>query len=270
MPEPLVDIQNSRDERNIPIDRVGIKKVLYPITLRTRDNGPLSTVGEFTLTVDLPRHFKGTHMSRFVEVLAGHSHDLSPAEAPEILAKLRKKLDAETAHIECTFTLFLEKAAPVTKKTAMMGYKCGFRASSGPPDLMALDLIVPVTTLCPCSKEISAYGAHNQRGYVTVRVTPDLSLDTLWLEDIIDMIERVGSAPLYPLLKRPDEKFVTELAYDNPRFVEDMVRETAILFNQERRITKYRIEVENHESIHDHNAYAMIERDKNSTPTTYP
>lgn len=262
MSENLVDIQNSFDERNIPIDKVGVKKVMYPISLRTRDNGPQSSVGEFTLTVDLPRQFKGTHMSRFVEILAAHTHDLSPAAASDILSQLREKLQAETAHIECTFTLFREKSAPVTGKTAMMGYKCGFAASGGKTNSIALDLVVPVTTLCPCSKEISAYGAHNQRGYVSVRVFPDLTLDTLWLEDIIDLIEGVGSAPLYPLLKRPDEKFVTEQAYDNPRFVEDMVRETALAFDVDPRITHYRIEVENHESIHDHNAYAMIERSK--------
>jgi GTP cyclohydrolase I len=186
---------------------------------------------------------------------------LGPETIPVILAKLREKLNAETAHLEVRFTFFREKAAPVTGKVGMMGYECGFLAAGGASTEFTLEITVPVTTLCPCSKEISDRGAHNQRGYVMVKVKPNAG-SVLWLEDLIDIIEAAGSAQLYPVLKRPDEKFVTEQAYDNPRFVEDMVREVAIAFNADDRISSYEIEVENHESIHDHNAYATIARTK--------
>jgi GTP cyclohydrolase I len=258
----LVDIQNSPDERNIAIDKVGVRKVKYPMHVKVKDNGTVPTVGTFSLTVDLPKHYKGTHMSRFLEVLAEHNRDISAETIPCILKRLRERLDAENAQLEVHFTYFREKAAPVTAKVGMMGYECGFRATGGASDCFQIELIVPVTTLCPCSREISAYGAHNQRGYVTVKVKPQ-GTEILWLEDLIDLIEAAGSAPLYPLLKRPDEKFVTEQAYDNPRFVEDMVREVALAFDREPRIASYEIEVENHESIHDHNAYAYLSRNKN-------
>ncbi len=256
---PLVDIQSSQDERNIAIDKVGVKKVKYPIQVRERDNGPQHSVGTFTLTVDLPKEFKGTHMSRFLEVLAEHNNDVSVETIPDILTKLRDRLHADTAHLEVDFTLFRGKAAPVTKKVGMMGYEVGFIAAGGKLNEFWLRLVVPITTLCPCSKEISSFGAHNQRGYVSVKVKPQ---GKLWLEDVIDMIESAGSAQLYPVLKRPDEKFVTEQAYSNPRFVEDMVREVALAFDREDRVAAYEIEVENHESIHDHNAYAYLARVK--------
>ncbi len=255
----MPDMQSKRDQRNIPIDKVGVRNVKYPIYVRERDNGMQETVGVFTLTVDLPREYKGTHMSRFVEVLGEHNHDLSAETIPTILLRLRERLDAEISHLEVRFTFFREKAAPVTGKTGMMGYDCGFIATGGAQEDFQLYLTVPVTTLCPCSREISSYGAHNQRGYVTVHVRPN---GLLWLEEVIDTIEAAASAPLYPLLKRPDEKFVTEQAYDNPRFVEDMVREVALAFDKNPLIRSYEIEVENHESIHDHNAYAYVKRDK--------
>lgn len=258
-PTTLVDIQSTRDHRNISIDKVGVRKVKYPMVVLERDNGKQQTVGDFTLTVDLPHEFKGTHMSRFLEILGEHNCVVSGETIPTILTKLRERLDAETSHLEVKFTFFREKAAPVTKKVGMMGYECGFIAAGGKLDDFWLHLVVPVTTLCPCSKEISDYGAHNQRGYVSVKVQPD---GLLWLEDVIDMIEAAGSAQLYPVLKRPDEKFVTEQAFNNPRFVEDMVREVAMAFDANDRILAYEIEVENHESIHDHNAYAYIARRK--------
>ena len=256
---PLADIQSTIDERNIPIDRVGVRKVKYPMHVRERDNGMQHTVGEFTLTVDLPHEYKGTHMSRFLEVLGEHNHDLSPETIPDILTQLRGRLNAESAHLDVRFIFFREKAAPVTGKVGMMGYECGFSATGGAKNDFELVLIVPVATLCPCSREISDRGAHNQRGYVSVRVRPQ---GLLWLEEVIDMIEAAGSCALYPVLKRPDEKWVTERAYDNPRFVEDLVREVALAFDREARILAYEIEVENHESIHDHNAYAYLKREK--------
>jgi len=257
---PLIDIQSTRDERRIPIDRVGVREVLYPITLREKVGGQQQTVGTFSLTVDLPQEFKGTHMSRFLEVLGEHNRDISPETIPHILSRLRERLKADVSHLDVTFIYFREKAAPVTGKVGMMGYECGFSATGGAEEDFVIRVTVPVTTLCPCSKEIADYGAHNQRGYVRVAVRPDG--DVLWIECIIDLIEAAASAPLYPVLKRPDEKFVTEQAYDNPRFVEDMVREVSIAFDNEPRILSYEIEVENHESIHAHNAYACVKRTK--------
>lgn len=256
---PLVDIQNQHDDRNIPIDRVGVRNVKYPITVKSRDGEPQRTVGTFTLTVDLPREFKGTHMSRFMEVLSGHSHDISGDSIPDILTELRERLSADTSHIEVKFVLFMEKSAPVTGKKGMMGYECGFIATGGHEAAFQLYLNVPVTTLCPCSKEISDFGAHNQRGYVSLKIASE---GLLWLEDVIELVEQSASAPLYPVLKRPDEKFVTELAYLNPRFVEDIVREVSLRLDQHPNVIAYEVEVENHESIHDHNAYAYIARHK--------
>jgi len=234
-----------------------VRGVKHPITVLEKAGGTQRTVGNFTLTVDLPHHFKGTHMSRFIEVLGEHGHDMSAATLPTILQNLRDRLHAEAAHLEVHFTYFLEKAAPVTGRKGMMGYECGFLAAGGTEEEMELLLTVPVTTLCPCSKEISENGAHNQRGYVRVRIQPE---GMLWLEDAIAMIEGAASAPLYPVLKRPDEKYVTELAYANPRFVEDLVREVALAFDAHPNVGGYEIEVENHESIHDHNAYAYLKR----------
>ena len=254
----LPDVQSIPDTRDIPIDRVGVRGVKHPITVGEQGGGSQRTVGLFTLTVDLPRHFKGTHMSRFLEALGEHAGDVTAATLPAILNDLKRRLDAENAHLEVRFTYFLEKAAPVTGRKGMMGYECGFVATSGETeDEMELLLTVPVTTLCPCSKEIAEWGAHNQRGYVRCRIQPE---GMLWLEDAIAMIEASGSAPLYPVLKRPDEKYVTELAYQNPRFVEDLVREVALAFDAHPNVKGYEIEVENHESIHDHNAYAYLKR----------
>jgi GTP cyclohydrolase I len=260
--EPLVDVQASLDTRNIDIDKVGVRKVKYPMTLLVKGSEKSQhTVGTFSLTVDLPRQHKGTHMSRFVEVLSAHNHDMSSESIPAILDRLRERLNADTANLEVNFTYFIEKAAPVTGRLAMMGYECGFRATGGKHVKFEILVTVPVTTLCPCSREISDRGAHNQRGYVSIRVQPD-DAEILWIEDLIEIVESAASAPLYPLLKRPDEKYVTEQAFDNPRFVEDMVREVGVAFDREPRIRSYTIEVENHESIHDHNAYATIERSK--------
>jgi len=258
-PTALVDIQSSRDERNIPIDRVGVRGIKYPIVVLDCEKGEQHTIGNFTLTVDLPHHFKGTHMSRFLEVLNEHRAEVSVRGIPKILEALKERLHAERAHLEVTFPFFICKSAPVTEKAGMMEYTAGFIAESNSTDDFVIFLQVPVTTLCPCSKEISARGAHNQRGIVTVRVRTN---DMVWIEELIQMIEDSASCDLYPVLKRPDEKWVTEHAYDNPRFVEDMVREVAVRFDRDKRIDWYEIEVENHESIHAHNAYACLQREK--------
>lgn len=269
---PLVDIQATKDERNIAIDKVGVRNVEYPIVVLDRAREQQHTIGTFQLTVDLPHHFKGTHMSRFLEVLSDHKHEVSVHGIPKILQGLREKLDAERAHLEVRFPFFMCKKAPVTGKEAMMAFECGFDATlgiplsydgNGPKPVCQSDfeMIVkaPVTTLCPCSKEIADRGAHNQRGIVSVRLRTN---EHVWLEEIIEMIEACASCALFPLLKRPDEKWVTEHAYDNPRFVEDMVREVALVFDKDPRITTYEIEVENEESIHAHNAYAYLKREK--------
>ena len=258
-PQPLVDIQSSKDFRNISIDKVGVRGVKYPIRVLDRENEEQHTIGNFTLTVDFPHHFKGTHMSRFLEVLNEHRREVSVRGIPKILEALKERLDAERAHVEVTFPFFISKKAPVTEKAGMMEYTCGFIAESNGGIDFQMYLQVPVTTLCPCSKEISDRGAHNQRGYVTTRVR---TKDHVWLEELIEMIEDSASCDLYPVLKRPDEKWVTEHAFDNPRFVEDMVREVATRFDEDDRIVSYEIEVENHESIHAHNAYAYLVRDK--------
>ena len=258
-PQQLVDIQSTRDERNIPIDKVGVRGIKYPIQVLDCENGEQHTIGDFTLTVSLPHQFKGTHMSRFLEVLNEHRREVSVHGIPKILKALKEKLHAESAHLEVAFPFFMCKTAPVTGKQGMMEYTCGFSAESNHTEDFVMLLKVPVTTLCPCSKEISARGAHNQRGIVSVKVRTNAHV---WLEEIIQNIEASASCELFPVLKRPDEKWVTEKAYDTPRFVEDMVREVALKFDQDNRIDWYEIEVENEESIHAHNAYAYLQRDK--------
>jgi GTP cyclohydrolase I len=255
----LADIQNTPDERNIPIDRVGVRNVRFPIRVKDRSNVSQPTVGTFTLTVDLPKHFKGTHMSRFLEVLHDYGHQIDGESLPMILEELRSRLNSQTAHLDVEFPYFMAKPAPVTGNIGLMEYDCGFSFSRGATEYAKVIAKVPVATLCPCSKEISERGAHNQRGLVTAVIEP---FEFVWLEEIIEMIEDSASCSLYSVLKRPDEKFVTEHAYDNPRFVEDVVREVSIRFDADNRIEAYTVEVENFESIHAHNAYAMIERRK--------
>lgn len=252
----LADVQGSRDERNVKIDKVGVKDIRYPIVVRDRSRDPQHTVGMVDMFVDLPHHFKGTHMSRFLEVLNSYKGAISVENVPEILRILLERLDAETAHFQVAFTYFVAKLAPVTGAEALMGYECSFEAAAGKKDDFILTVEVPVTTLCPCSKEISARGAHNQRGLVTVRVRFE---GLLWLEDVIEMVEQSASCDLYPILKRQDEKYVTEKAYDNPRFVEDMVREVTLRLRQDERTRWFQVHVENYESIHAHNAYAFVE-----------
>lgn len=253
----LPDIQKTTDTRNIPIDKVGVRGVKFPIEVLDRAEERQHTTGNFTLTVDLPSHFKGTHMSRFLEVLNEHGREISVQSLPTILASIKERLNAERAHIEVSFPFFMVKKAPVTGKSGMMEYECQFNAEINGDFSVVMALKVPVTTLCPCSKEISARGAHNQRGWVSVRVKTN---DHVWLEEIVEMIEGSASCELFPVLKRPDEKWVTEKAYDNPRFVEDLVREVAMAFDRDGRFDAYEIEVENEESIHAHNAYARINR----------
>lgn len=256
----LTDTQNQRDTRKIAIDRVGIKGLRYPMQVRDKAHAIQHTVATATLTVDLPHHFKGTHMSRFVEVLNEFGPELHVDNIHTILRELVARLDSEKAHVDFDFPYFMEKRAPVSGAVGLMDYGVRFSATieNGVVDFI-VTVIVPVTTLCPCSKAISDQGAHNQRGVVTFAVR---STKPVWIEELTRLVEDCASSELYSLLKRPDEKAVTERAYANPVFVEDLVRAIAARANREPHITWYRVEAENFESIHNHSAYALIEKTK--------
>lgn len=258
----LKDTQNELDDRNIAIDRVGVKALRFPLEVREKAGSTQRTVAMTAMAVDLPHHFKGTHMSRFVEVLSAHGSCLDVRDVTKVPVQMLEVLDASRAHVEFKFPFFRSKAAPVTKKEGLLDYEVKFEVEAnkdGSSDFI-LTVFVPVATLCPCSKAISDYGAHNQRGMVTYSVR---FKDPIWIEDLIDLVEQSASCELYSLLKRPDEKAVTERAYDNPVFVEDLVRNIAARSNAQENILWYKVEAENFESIHNHNAYAMIEKPLN-------
>ncbi len=257
--QELTDTQNERDDRNLPIDRVGVKSLRFPVEVREKSGEVQRTVATVALAVDLPHHYKGTHMSRFIEVLNSHGSCLDVRSMAALPRELLARLDAKRAHVEFQFPFFRSKAAPVTGKEGLLDYEVRFEVEAekdGEIDFV-LTVMVPVTTLCPCSKAISARGAHNQRGLVTysIRFT-----EAVWIEDAVELVERSASSELYSLLKRPDEKVVTERAYDHPVFVEDLVRNVASDSDAHETIKWYRVEAENFESIHNHNAYAVIEK----------
>ena len=256
----IPDVQNSADTRRLAINKVGIKDIRHPVKVRDRSGGEQHTIATFNMYVNLPHNFKGTHMSRFVEILNVPGREISVDSFKDMLTEMTGRLEAEAGHIEMTFMYFVTKAAPVSGMRSLMDYEVSFIGEirdSRPT--MNVKVVVPVTSLCPCSKKISKYGAHNQRSHVTVNVRAQ---DFIWIEDIIDLVEKEASCELYGLLKRPDEKYVTERAYENPKFVEDMVRDIAAKLNQDDRVAAYAVESENFESIHNHSAYAMIEHDK--------
>lgn len=256
----LTDVQGSTDYRRIAIDKVGVKSVTYPIKLRTPDGGEQHTVASVNMYVSLPHHQKGTHMSRFLEVLNEHAREIDPTDIMAICHDIKERLNATDAHLELSFTYFINKKAPVTESPGLMDYQVTFDAVSNGEDDFVLGVKVPATSLCPCSKTISAYGAHNQRCIIEARVRTGKKM--LWIEELVEIVEAAASAQVYSVLKRPDEKFVTEEAYDHPKFVEDIVRDLAMLLEREERITWYSINSENFESIHNHNAYAAIEKRK--------
>jgi len=257
--DSLTDIQNQSDSRNLAIDRVGVKALRYPVKIRDKENAVQSTVATVSMAVDLPKEYKGTHMSRFVEVLNSHGPVLDVHSIAAIPKELLDRLDAQKAHVEFRFPFFLQKAAPVTGKEGMMDYEVIFDIDTTRENTeFEVTILVPVTTLCPCSKAISERGAHNQRGIVTYSVK--FSNKPIWVEDLIRLVERCASCELYSVLKRPDEKHVTEEAFDNPVFVEDLVRNVAAASEEQEGIKWYRVEAENFESIHNHNAYAVIEK----------
>jgi GTP cyclohydrolase I len=258
----IADVQSSADSRRIAIDKVGIKNIRHPVRIKDRSGHEQHTVAVFNMYVYLPHNFKGTHMSRFVAILNGHEHEIGVGTFKEMLVEMADRLESEAGHIEMRFPFFVNKKAPVTGVASLLDYDVTLigEIRDGKPR-MSIKTVVPVTSLCPCSKEISAYGAHNQRAHVTVEAR---TRGFLWIEELIEMVEAEASCELYGLLKRPDEKYVTERAYDNPKFVEDTVRDVARRLNDDERIGAYVVEAENFESIHNHSAYALIECDKDA------
>jgi len=257
---PIPDVQSTPDTRQIAIDRVGIKSIRHPVVVRDKATGVQHTIANFNMYVYLPHHFKGTHMSRFIEILHGHEREFSVKSFGSILTEMVERLEAEAGHIEMNFPYFVEKTAPISGVKSMMDYDVTFTGElrNGRVE-HTTKVVVPVTSLCPCSKKISDYGAHNQRSHVTITAKTNAFV---WIEELVAIAESEASCELFGLLKRPDEKYVTERAYDNPKFVEDMVRDVAARLNADPRIDAYVVESENFESIHNHSAYALIERDK--------
>ena len=256
----MVDVQSSHDHRALSIDKVGIKDIRHPIQVKDRSGHIQHTVANFNMYVALPHEFKGTHMSRFVEILNNHDWEITVESFKTMLTEMTSRLDAEIGHIEMSFHYFVNKAAPASGVESLLDYEValiGERANN--ENTMNVKVVVPVTSLCPCSKKISDRGAHNQRSHVTVNIS---TKEFVWIEEIIDVVEAQASSELYGLLKRPDEKVVTERAYDNPKFVEDIVRDIAAELNKDKRILAYTVESENFESIHNHSAYALIEKKK--------
>ena len=255
------DVQARADTRQLPINRVCMKDISHPVKVRDRAAGEQHTIATFNMYVSLPHDFKGTHMSRFVEILHAE-REISVQSFRGMLRTMTTRLEADTGHIEMSFPFFVTKRAPVSGVESLMDYRAGLIGEhrNGHTE-MWVRVSVPVTSLCPCSRKISAYGAHNQRSHVTI--TARLR-SHMWIEELIQIAESEASCELYGILKRPDEKYVTERAYDNPKFVEDMVRDVAMRLNDEARVAAYVVEAENFESIHNHSAYARIERDKDA------
>ena len=259
-PLAIPDVQSSEDRRKLAIDQVGIKAIRHPIHVAERSGEVQHTIATFNMYVGLPHQFKGTHMSRFVEILNAHEREISVDTFKVMLDEMVLRLEAQSGHIEMTFPYFVNKSAPVSKVKSLMDYEVTFVGEVTKSEkCFKMKVVVPVTSLCPCSKRISDYGAHNQRSHVTLTARTN---GFVWIEELIDYAEKHASSELYGLLKRPDEKFVTERAYDNPKFVEDMVRDIAAELNRDKRIEWYQVESENFESIHNHSAYALIEKDK--------
>jgi GTP cyclohydrolase I len=258
----IPDVQGSADKRHIAINKVGIKDIRHPVIVKDRSDGIQHTIANFSMFVFLPHHFKGTHMSRFVKILNDHEKEISVESFKDMLKEMSEMLEADSGYIEMHFPYFVNKKAPVSGVQSLLDYEVSLIGEINHGKTQTrIKVQVPVTSLCPCSKSISDYGAHNQRSHVTVEVKTQ---GFVWIEEIIDMVEKQASCELYGLLKRPDEKYVTERAYNNPKFVEDMVRDVAVILNDDERIRSYTLESENFESIHNHSAYAMIQHDKDA------
>ncbi len=256
----IEDVQGRADSRQIEINKVGIKDIRHPVRVRDRTGEEQHTVATFAMYVNLPQDFKGTHMSRFVSILEGQEREITVESFHEMLAEMTHRLEARSGHIEMAFPYFVNKRAPVSGVESLMDYDVTLIGEMhGDRHETWVRVAVPITTLCPCSKEIAERGAHNQRSLVIVTA---LLQRFVWLEELIDLVEAEGSCELFGLLKRPDEKFVTERAYDRPKFVEDVVRDIAARLDTDERLAAYRVTSENYESIHNHSAFALIENDK--------
>ena len=250
------DVQGDTDYRNIPIKQVGVREMRWPVVLQDRMKGTQSSVAKVSMAVDLPHDIRGTHMSRFVEVLQTMD-SVSPDSLERMLDTLKDRLGAKKAFLTFQFPYFIVKEAPVSARKSTLDVDCTYWVEKGETFSLRMVVSVPVHTLCPCSKEISAYGAHNQRATATVEVK---TKGFVWIEELVELAEAGGSTAIYPLLKRSDEKWVTEKAFENPRFVEDAAREIALRLEQHSRISWYRVSVESIESIHNHNAFACVEK----------
>lgn len=256
----IEDVQATADTRRIAINKVGIKSIRHPVRIQDRTEGEQHTVATFSMYVFLPHNFKGTHMSRFVQILNSHEREISVDSFKDMLSEMVERLESEHGHIEMSFPFFVNKQAPVSGVQSLLDYDVTLigEIRNGKPEL-SIKVVIPTTSLCPCSKSISDRGAHNQRSHVTLNVR---TCRYVWIEELIEVVEQEASCELYGLLKRNDEKHVTERAFDNPKFVEDTVRDIAARLNADDRICAYTVEAENFESIHNHSAYALIERDK--------
>lgn len=254
----LKDIQSEPDSRNLPINKVGVKDISYPVLVLDKTEGKQHTVARINMYVNLPHHFRGTHMSRFIEILNKYKDGISSLNIRQILEEMKKQLNAENAHFEIDFPYFITKEAPVSKEKAKMEYNCKLMANSY-DDFYTAEVRVPVLSLCPCSKEISKYGAHNQRSIITINIK---ARERIWIEDIISLAESSASTDIFSILKREDEKYITERSYSNPMFVEDMVRSAAEKLMKFDKVIAFSVESENMESIHNHSAYARIEMEK--------
>ena len=258
----MIDVQSMHDSRQIKIDKSGVKNVKYPIMVFDKVNGHQHTVATIDMYVNLQHNFKGTHMSRFVEILHENKSMINMKNFPNILREMKNKLNAQTAHLEVRFPYFIKKEAPITKTPSFLEYQCsvlGHMDNTNEMKDFVVSVAVPINTLCPCSKEISEQGAHNQRGIVKIDVK---FKKFFWIEDLIAMVEGCASSDIYSILKREDEKYVTERAFANPKFVEDVVRDIAKVLEQDSNFTWFAIEAENFESIHNHSAYAYLEKNK--------
>jgi len=252
----MPDMQMARDDRRVPVDKVGVKDIRYPIVVLDKNRSQQHTVARVNMYVDLPHQFKGTHMSRFIEVLNLYHGEISIESLDTILAEMKSRLEASRAHLELEFPYFIEKVAPVSGARSLMEYQCQMIGTLGERNDFILGVTVPVTSLCPCSREISERGAHNQRSLLNVQIR---YREHVWIEDLVSWLEECASSPVWALLKREDEKYVTERAFDNPMFVEDVVRAVTVRLRQVPEIKWFRIQCENFESIHNHSAYALVE-----------
>lgn len=260
----MQDVQNRKDQRGIAIQKVGIKEAHLPFLIKTKDGSYQQVLARVRFTVALPSQYKGTHMSRFLEILMPWSKKpLAEPEMEAMLAEALERLEAYAAEVELSFKYFVDKVAPVSGKTSVLDLDCSFtgRKEKGAPMEFQLGVEVPFTSLCPCSKEISSYGAHNQRSVARIQLRFQEGYDCIFIEDLAELVEKQGSSPIYPLLKREDEKFVTEAAYENPKFVEDILRDTVLALRGIEGLGWFSVECENYESIHNHSAYAAHEEE---------